>query len=116
VEIWDTEEAKKDPYHLSLQDYRITLEKNPLAFLLTLTDVLQCWDRPKRRYVDRTKDLSIPGQDVRIVCEDNVILWSIKPDEEAGEQLISPTQEIEVMSEYMALREKGDLDSLIKEN
>ena len=37
--------AEKD-FGLTLQDYRVVPESNPLAFLLILADTLQDWDRP----------------------------------------------------------------------
>lgn len=115
VEIWDAEKAKQDPYRLSLHDYRITLEESPLAFLLALTDVLQCWDRPQRRYVDDPGKFSIQSQDVHISCEDDIILWSISPDIVAGRQLISPSDAIETMSKYLAYRGEKNLSLLINE-
>jgi len=100
---------------LSLSDYQIKLEESPLAFLLALTDVLQCWDRPKRRYVDRPDELAARNQDVHITCEDDAIFWSVKPDSTAGRQLISPTQEIQTMSKYLAYRGQRDLAELVQE-
>jgi hypothetical protein len=113
--IWDMDRAKQDPYFLSLQDYRITLEESPLAFLLAVTDVLQCWDRPKRRFVDTPEDFSVRSQDVRIVCKDDVILWSVREDEDAGKRLVSPKKEINVISTYLACHKEGGLRSLIQE-
>jgi len=115
VEIWDIEKTKQYLYHLSLQDYRIMLEESPLAFLLALADVLQCWDRPKRRYVDQPEGLSVRSQDVHIACEGDMILWSVKPDSTAGRQLVSPAQEILAMSKYTAYRGEKDLSPLIRE-
>jgi nucleoside phosphorylase len=114
VEIWDIDKTKEEPYSLSLQDYRISLEESPLAFLLAFTDVLQCWDRPKRKYQDTSGGLSIRNQDVHITCKDDLILWSVEPDDPKTPQ-ISPTQEIETMSKYMSFRGKKDLFALIKE-
>jgi hypothetical protein len=115
VDIWNIDKAKDPPYYLSLSDYRIALDETPLGFLLALTDVLQCWDRPKRRYESKPEGLSIRSQDVRITCRDDTIYWSIKPDRDAKKQLISPSEEIKAMSKYMSYRGKRDLSSLIRE-
>ncbi len=115
VDIWDVEKAKEAPYFLSLSDYKITLEETPLAFLLALTDVLQCWDRPKRRYVDNPKELSLRNQDARIRCDGNIIFWSIRVDSATGDKLIKPSQEIRVMSKYMAYSRDKNLSILIRE-
>lgn len=114
-EVWEPYKTKREPYHLSLDDYRISLEESPLAFLLALTDVLQCWDRPKRRYVDKPGELAARNQDVHITCEDDVIFWAVRADSTAGKQLISPSQQIKTISSYMAYKGKKDLSQLIKE-
>lgn len=115
VDIWNIEKAKDSPYNLSLSDYKITLDDTPLAFLLALTDVLQCWDRPMRRYVDNPKKLSLRSQDVSIRCENDTIVWSIKDDSTSGEKLVKPNQEIQVMSTYLSYGRDGNLNALIRE-
>lgn len=116
VDIWNIEQTKREPYYLSLEDYNIKLDKNPLAFLLAVTDVLQCWDRPKRsRFVDDRKDFSVRGQDVRIRCENGIILWSVRQDKDASQQLVSPKHELETMSKYLSCCGGKDLSLLIRE-
>jgi hypothetical protein len=100
---------------LSLPDFGIALEESPLAFLLALCDILQCWDRPKRRFVTSAKDFTVRAHDVRIVCEGDKIAWSVKPDLSAGQQLVRPRDEIQAMSRYMIYRGSRDLSSLLTE-
>jgi CheY-like chemotaxis protein len=114
VEIWDTYKARQEPYYLNLEDYRIDLEETPLGFLLAVTDVLQCWDRPKRRYEDKADGLSVRSQDVHIECNDDVIFWSVESDS-AKYQPLNPDREINSMSKYMAYKGNKNLSPLIKE-
>jgi len=115
IDIWDHGRAKRYPYYLSFVDYGIALEDNPLAFLLAFCDVLQCWDRPKRRYVIDEKDFAVRARDVRIVCDGDRILWTVAPDPNAEQQLVKPGKEIKAMSRYMLYRGKRDLSPLITE-
>jgi CheY-like chemotaxis protein len=115
VDIWDIEKAKDAPNYLSLSDYKITLQDTPLAFLLAFTDVLQCWDRPKRRYVDNPNELSLRNQDIRIRCDGNLIIWSIRTDPATGDKLIKPAQEIQIMSKYLSITRDKNLSILIRQ-
>lgn len=114
VDIWDIDTTKGKPYHLSLRDYRIDLTENPLAFLLALTDVLQCWNRPKRRFEENINKLSVRACDVKIEFKDKEIFWEIQPDKN-GNQAINPSEEIEKMARYLTIKgRKGDLNDLLK--
>lgn len=113
--IWDIEKAKQAPHYLSLGDFRILLDQSPLAFLLALTDVLQCWDRPKRRYVDEPKELSVRNQDVHIRCVGDTIYWSVRSDRVVGRKLINPDEEIKNLSKQLKYGGQDDLGLLLKE-
>jgi hypothetical protein len=115
IGIWDIDKTREPRYSLSLDDYRIDLNEMPIAFLLALTDRLQCWDRPKKRYVSNPKDFSILNRDVHIYCDNNLIKWQINKDTTTGEQLLSPTEEIKDMSKYLSINGKKDLSQLIIE-
>ena len=75
----------------------MSLKELPLAFLLALTDALQCWDRPLRTQAPLAlKDCAWQSPDVRILCEDEMIkLCFLKdpdymrctPDSRAGKML-----------------------------
>lgn len=114
VDIWDIDIAKGEPYHLSLRDYRIDLTENPLAFLLAIADVLQCWNRPIRRFEPNINKLSVRDCDVRIEFNDKEIFWDIQPNKN-GDQVINTAEEIKKMSKYLTVKgEKGDLNNLLK--
>lgn len=115
VEIWDIEMAKQSPHNLSLADFQISLDESPLAFLLALTDVLQCWDRPKRRYVHKAEGLSVRNQDVRIFCVGDLIQWAVRHDAMAGKKLVDPGEEIKALSAYMSYQGRKDLSPLVRE-
>lgn len=105
------EQAKSPQYRLSLDDYQIDLAKSPLAFLLALTDVLQCWDRPKSLYTDIPTEFSVPSDDVHIQCKKDIIFWSVRSDSAAGKRLIHPSAKIQEMSDYLGT----GIQSLIQE-
>jgi hypothetical protein len=115
VDIWDIDLTRDLRYSLSLNDFKIDLNEMPIAFLLAITDRLQCWDRPKKRYVQNPKDFSILSRDVHIFCEDNMIKWQINRDTTTKEQLLSPIEEIKDMSKYLSINGSRDLSQLIIE-
>jgi CheY-like chemotaxis protein len=116
--IWteNIEKSKQSPYNLSLADYHLDLEQNPLAFLLALADVLQCWDRPRRSYSEDDKGLSVPCYLVNIRCDDSFIHWSVRKDSGTGRQQISPREEIQKMAKYLSYTGRaGGLASIVTE-
>jgi hypothetical protein len=117
--IWMTDHLESkistDPHNLSIMDYKIKLMEMPLAFLLALVDVLQCWDRPRRRKASDPEKLSIPHKDVRIICEGDIIYWAINQDRILQEQLRDTKQEIQHLAKYLSIDDERDLSFLIRE-
>ena len=114
VDIWDVDDAKREPYYLTLDSYQLQLEHSPLAFLLALVDTLQCWDRPKRLSVPESlKDCSWQSEDVRILCrEDRIELCFLKdPEYKRGTPESLANKLLNEMRHYM---NTGDLSILVE--
>lgn len=63
--VWS--KASKEPYYLTLEQYRLSIDKTPLAWLLALSDTLQLWDRPSRTVAPLVlQDCSINHQGLHI--------------------------------------------------
>jgi CheY-like chemotaxis protein len=68
------DDAKDRPHRLTLDAYQLSLDRSPLALLLALADVLQCWDRPMRTHVpEALRDCAWQSQDVRILIRDDTL-------------------------------------------
>lgn len=120
VNNWYPYQSKK--YQLNFSNYRIDLSENPLAFLLALVDVLQCWSRRRYLFSDEQGDLSLPSQDVHIRCSGDLIFWSVDQRNQIKSSTTSTKkqyeklkQSIQDMSDYMNIPGLDDLSTFLIE-
>ena len=68
----DIQNKAYDEYKITLNRYRIEIHKNPLAYLLVLTDSIQEWERPSYLAED---DRDFQAQDMHLIIDEtNVYL------------------------------------------
>jgi hypothetical protein len=110
----DSSIARGEPYYLTLDQYELTLAETPLAWLLALTDALQCWDRPKRTEVPRSlKHCSLKYQEIRITATPiDKLAISFKTDDYRDTPRSSFSRLMNDLGEYMddlGVLEEGNL-------
>jgi hypothetical protein len=111
VDIWNKDDAWIDQ-KLTLNDYRLSLVKTPLAFLLALTDVLQDWDRPLFSVPSPTGYVS-QDQDISIAFSGDHIIVDFTSDELRG---TSKSKFRSLAAELKKYMEPEDIDRLLIEN
>ncbi len=100
--------AKSDPYFLTLDRYKLSLEKTPLAWLLALTDVLQCWDRPNRTEAPLAlRECTMKHQQIQIKVSATKIVLTFTTDEFKGLSSSRFRKLVDEIGKYL-----GDLDIL----
>jgi hypothetical protein len=114
VDRWNHDDAKQLPYCLTLDAYELSLQDVPLAFLLALADVLQCWGRPARTFVPESlQDCAWRSEDVRIICEDDVVKVCFLQDPEHRWGTID-SRVFKLIEELKRYMNKEDLSFLIE--
>lgn len=111
IDLWDPEEAWRAE-RLTLDQFNLSLDGTPLAFLLALTDILQDWDRPLFSAPAGNLEYISQDQDISIRFSGDQIVLSYPTDEFAG---TSQSKFRRLMKELKKCMNGDDIDSLLVE-
>ena len=78
-----SDQQKKDllAENVYIDGFKILAEKTPFAYLLRISDEIQCWDRQKFRYLEKEEFEEMAfGKDVSIISNKNKLILHIGQD------------------------------------
>jgi len=99
--------AEKIPRDIDLLNYKISIYKHPLAFLLVLCDSIQGWDRPKYIYNDNKDVYDNKVQYIDI--NDNGIIIA---NDDKYNKIVSDLNDVLNNKELKILLKRGDIDDI----